>query len=85
MPDIHPNPESQDGQQENRLVDGVDLSTAHRDSSNGSNGGADTILFRSRNGLLSLLPESKRFIVSTKVCVETSSSRAEYSETDRNF
>ena len=69
-------------------MDGVDLSTAHRDSSNGSNGsngGADTILFRSRNGLLSLLPESKRFIVSTKVCVETSSSRAEYSETDRNF
>ena len=54
MPDIHPNPGPQDGQQENRLVDGVDLTTAHRDSSNGSNGGADTILFRSRNDLLSL-------------------------------
>ena len=57
MPDIHPNPGPQDGQQENRLVDGVDLTTAHRDSSNGSsgsNGGADTILFRSQNDLLSL-------------------------------
>ena len=54
MPDFHPNPGPQDGQQENRLVDGVDLTTAHRDSSNGSNGGADTILFRSRNDLLSL-------------------------------
>ena len=29
MPDIHPNPGPQDGQQENRLVDGVDLTTAH--------------------------------------------------------
>ena len=55
MPDIHRNPGPQDGQQENRPVDGVDLTTAHRDSSKGSNGGADTILFRSRNGLLSLL------------------------------
>ena len=54
MPDIHPNPGPHDGQQENRLVDGVDLTTAHRDSSNGSNGGADTILFRSGNDLLSL-------------------------------
>ena len=51
MPDIHPNPGPQDGQQENWLVDGVDLTTAHRDS---SNGGADTNLFRSRNDLLSL-------------------------------
>ena len=75
MPDIHPNPGPQDGQQENRLVDGVDLTTAHRDSSNGGNGGVDTILFRSRNDLLSL----------TKVRVETSSSRAEYSETAGNF
>ena len=51
MGDIHPNPGPQDGQQENRLVDGVDLTTAHRDS---SNGGADTTLFRSRNDWLSL-------------------------------
>ena len=50
MPDIHPNPGPQDGQQENWLVDGVDLTTAHRDS---SNGGVDTNLFRSRNDLLS--------------------------------
>ena len=49
MPDIHPNPGPQDGQQENRLVDGVDLTTAHRDSRNGN-----TILFRSRNDLSSL-------------------------------
>ena len=35
-------------------MDGVDLTIAHRDNSNGSNGGADTILFRSRNDLLSL-------------------------------
>ena len=48
----------------NRLVDAVDLIIAHRDSSNGSNGG---------------------FTVSTKVCVETSSYRAEYSETAGNF
>ena len=65
MPDIHPNPGPQYGQQENRLVGGVkrewsfslggvDLTTVHRDSSNGSNGGADTILFWSRNDLLSL-------------------------------
>ena len=54
MPDIHPNPGPQDGQQENRLVYGVDLTTAHKDGSNGSNGGVDTILFRSRNDLLSL-------------------------------
>ena len=58
MPDIHPNPGPQDGQQENRLVDAVDLIIAHRDSSNGSNGGADTILFRSRNDLLFL----RRFV-----------------------
>ena len=31
------------------------------------------------------VPELKRFIVSTKVCIETSSSRAEYSETAGNF
>lgn len=57
VPDIHPNPGSQDGQQKNCLEDGVDLTTAHRESSNSSNssnGGADTILFRSRNDLLSL-------------------------------
>ena len=68
MPDIHPNPGPQDGQQENWLVDGIDLTTAHRDS---SNGGADTNLFR--------------FIVSTKVRVETSSPRTEYFETAGNF
>ena len=50
MPDIHPNPGPQDGQQENWLVDGVDLTTAHRDISNGD---VDTNLFRSRNDLLS--------------------------------